>query len=178
MNRNIKDKCSITKTINVSYVLKISILLILTIIWMACKQQITERNQKVEYVYNQYENGTLKEIGILQDSVKQGLWITFYSTGKIEFIFFYKDGKKTGPQRMFREDGSLSGYAEMSNDMFNGKRISYYHGDIVSESHWINDTPHGLFIEYDVEGDFSIHEYKDGEFVRTIVGTPPPIIEE
>jgi hypothetical protein len=179
MNRNIKGKYSITKTANINYVLKIAVLPILLIMWMSCKQQIGEHIPTVEYVYKQYENGAPKEVGMLQDSMKHGLWFTFYSTGRIEFIFFYQAGKKTGPQRCFYENGRLSSYHDMYNDMYNGKQMTYYpNGQISSEYFGKNDTIHGLCISYDYNGNLEyIYEYKDGEFVRTVAGDDPPAIE-
>jgi hypothetical protein len=180
MNRNIKGKYNITKITDISYVLKITgLLILLTLMMSSCKQQIREHIPTVEYVYHQYENGVLKETGMLHDSVKDGLWVTFYPTGTIKYIFFYQDGKKTGPQRMFHANGKLSSYHEMHNDMFNGKQMTYYSdGQIASEYFGKNDTIHGLIISYDCKGKLEyIHEYKDGEFIRTVAGDEPFAIE-
>jgi antitoxin component YwqK of YwqJK toxin-antitoxin module len=147
--------------------------------WTACRQQVAQPIPIEEYVYIQYDNGSPKEIGMLQDSVKQGMWITFYPNDKIQSISFYKDNKWDGVQRGFREDGSLLSYTEMRDDMNHGKKISYYsNGQMASESHWVNDTPHGLFSGYNYNGILDyIYEYENGKFLRTIAGSPPPIVE-
>ena len=76
--------------------------------WMACKQQTVKHTPYTEFFYAQHENGMPKEVGMLQDSVKQGLWVTFFPTGAINFLESYKDGRLSGPQRGFRENGTMS----------------------------------------------------------------------
>ena len=149
----------------------------LIVAWTACKQQATTHIPKVEYVYTQYENGIPKEAGMLQDTVKQGLWVEFFQTGKIGSISFYNDGKLTGPYIGFRENGKMSFYMEMNNDLNYGKHLSFYEsGQISSEMYCTNDTVDGILTEYSEEGEITHQfEYSKGELVRVIKGVAPVI---
>ncbi len=179
MSKNTKDKYRIIKTA-ITQITKIVFLLSLILSGGACVNKTNNQTLVEEYVYIQYENGIPKEIGILQDSVKQGLWIRFYPTGKADYISFYKDGKQTGPQRRFYENGRLASYHEMLQDLNHGKYTTYYNpnGRIASESYWINDTINGISTQYLENGEIDTQvEYKKGKCVRVIIGVLP-IIEE
>ena len=171
MNKNINDKFNNTRTMN-SRIMKISIFIFIIVTLTSCQQPAIKDTSIIEHVYTQHENGSTKEVGILQDSVKQGLWIKFYPTGKIEFISFYQDGKQTGHQRSFWENGKLASYREMRDDMFHGRQITYYrNGQIAGEYFVINDTIDGIITGYSEDGEIDRQiEYRKGEYVRTIVG--------
>ena len=158
---------------------KIVIIAFLIVSWTACNQQTTTHIPKIEHIYTQYENGIPKEVGMLQNSVKQGLWVTFYPTGNIQSLEFYQEGKLSGPQRSFRENGQMLSYAEMRADLFHGKRTSFYHnGRIASISYWVNDSMDGALTEYSEEGEITHQfEYRKGELVRVIKGVAPFIVE-
>ena len=151
----------------------------LVAIWTACKQQTTTHIPQIEYVYTQYENGIPKEAGMLQDTVKQGLWVEFSPTGKIGSISFYNEGKLTGPFIGFRDNGIMSFYMEMNNDLNHGKSLSYYEsGQIASEAYWVNDSIDGICTHYSKDGKIEYQvEYRKDELVRVIEGVAP-FIEE
>jgi len=120
-----------------------------------------------------------REIGMMKDSLKDGLWISFYPDGGIAHIDFFEKGKWNGPSKYYNKNGQLVSYREVLNNMFHGKSCFYLdNGVMIGSSNWANDKPDGISETYHDNGelDYSI-EYKDGEYVRTVYGNPP-IIEE
>lgn len=173
MKKNISGKCCNLR------VIKVASLALVIVTCFACKQQEQQHNPQFDYVYTQRKNRNVKEIGMLQDSMKQGLWIGFYPNGKIEYISFYKDNKQHGPQRYFYEDGTLSIHYEMYNGLTNGHNISFYRNGQLNGIHYsVNDTIGGLLTSYEYDGTLDyIHEYNKGKYVRTIAGNEPLAIQ-
>ena len=168
MNKSIKDRLMITK-IGYTRIISSTLALIL----LSCN-----RPQKVpdlDFTYEKYEDGRIKELGMKKDSMKEGLWISFYPNGKINGIEFFDHDKWNGPIYYFHENGQLSIYRETKDGVFHGKGYNYYHHGVVAGNvNFIDDKQDGIFENYDDEGKLMcITEYKDGKYVRTIYGPEP-----
>ncbi len=121
-----------------------------------------------------------REIGMMKDSLKQGLWISFYPDGKIYGIEFFDNGKWNGPWYYFHKNGQLMMYHETKNGKWQGKGYNYYsNGVLMSKANFVNDRLDGEYEEYEEDGTlFRIWEYKNGAFVKAILGTAPLPDEE
>ena len=100
-------------------------------------------------------NGSVKEEGKLVDSLKQGLWKSFYDNGKPFCEGKYKDDKKTGRWKCYYRSGQLLSDQETES----GKNLSYYaDGKIEFEGQLKGSAKHGLWEYF----------YKDGKSSRKV----------
>lgn len=180
-DRSIKDKSTIMRDGCVG----ISFAMALLLMQIGCnshspKQQLEPNLSFIDTISKEWNAESFRrEIGMMKDSLKEGLWITVYPDGGIASIDFFEKGKWNGPSKYFHRNGQLALYREIRNGIFHGKSYGYLsNGVMISSSHWLNDKPDGIFETYHDNGelDYAV-EYKEGEYIRTVYGNPP-IIEE
>jgi hypothetical protein len=68
-----------------------------------CRTKFLQNGYKKYY----YEDGPLKEEGLMVNGLKTGLWKTWYTNGQIRDEVNYVDGKKHGLYQMWYDNGQL-----------------------------------------------------------------------
>jgi antitoxin component YwqK of YwqJK toxin-antitoxin module len=136
----------------------------------------TDIDHSVQYVLNKYENGNIHRLGMMVDSIQQGVRVVFFPDGKIHYFEFYLNGEGIGPVVGFYKNGRLRSYYFVNNEgKQHGEFKSFFdNGQISSEFFSINGSIHGLLKRYDRDGNIkAIWEYNMDTFVRTIQGYDP-----
>jgi hypothetical protein len=142
----------------------------------AGKKPETDIDHSIQYECSKYENGNIRRLGMRVDSIPQGAFVTFFPDGKINYFYFYLNGKGVGPTVVFYKNGRLRSYSFLDTEgKSQGESKSFHNnGQISMESFYINGSIHGLLKLYDRDGNIeSIWEYDMGKFVRTIHGSDP-----
>lgn len=118
-----------------------------------------------------------REVGMMKDSMKQGLWMLFYPSGKIYGIESFDNGEWNGPWYLFHENGQPFAYRGTKDGGFHGKGYNYYsNGVLMDKVYFIDDKADGIFEHYDEKGNLTeAIECRNGEYVRTVYGSPPII---
>ncbi|MBX7124341.1 MAG: toxin-antitoxin system YwqK family antitoxin [Cyclobacteriaceae bacterium] len=129
--------------------------------------------------------------GHLVNGVKTGTWITYFSTGAVQSITPYYNGKREGPSVEFNDGGQVIKRIWYHQDMRHGAyreynyanlkeernyvfgkiegrvRVFYDNGKIVEEGNYKNGLRDGVSKWYDQEGNVTIqYEYRDGQLVK------------
>jgi antitoxin component YwqK of YwqJK toxin-antitoxin module len=136
----------------------------------------TDIDHSIQYEYSKYGNGNIQRLGMMVDSIPQGLWIYFFPNGKIQHFYFYLNDKNQGPVVGFYKNGRMRFYYFANKEgQIHGESKSFHdNGQISQESFYINGSIHGLSKQYDREGNIKvIWEYNMDKFVRTIHGYDP-----
>jgi antitoxin component YwqK of YwqJK toxin-antitoxin module len=159
-------------------IIKIFKIIIFSICLISCtgNKSKTSIGHSIQYEYSKYENGNIRRLGMMVDSIPQGLWISFFPDGKIRHFYFYLNGKDNGPVVEFYKNGRMRSYwyANKEGRMHGESKSFHDNGQISLESFIINDSIHGLVKQYDRDGNITvIWEYNMGKFVRTIHGYDP-----
>ena len=56
-----------------------------------------------------YDNGRLKEEGILKDGVRHGLCVSYYESGELRSKLNWRDGLRHGEYKYYNKDGRVTG---------------------------------------------------------------------
>ncbi len=176
MKESTKDKSKITRIVSIIN------LLILSVVILGCTNTPVPNEpevHRIEYVdslvqYNEELGGRERYVGMMKDSLQEGLWVTIYPNGMIASISFYEKGKLNGPLTSFWENGQMSFYCELKDGIEHGKVYSWHSNGKLSQSYGFTDGKEdGVYETFDEEGNLiSSREYKDGEYIRTIYGIP------
>lgn len=133
-------------------------------------------NQLVSYLSKEY---------LYLNNLKHGLSTNYYKNGNIKSILPYKNGKRNGTAKFYDEEGKLISIIEYLNDketdreelnkMHNSLKIGiwkefYPNGKIKNESYYSQGKLHGLYKEYDLQGNLKrTYRYQHGTLVDTVV---------
>ena len=149
------------------------VLLISLSFYYSCSNQQNKEGVR-SYECARYNNGNIEILGMRVDSLKQGLWLTFYPSGQLKSIHYYKDDEEEGPIDHFYENGQLNQHMEFRNGALHGKLVLYYkNGKLIHESYRVNGLLDGIYKELIDDDFYNINEYDMGEHVRTIEGFKP-----
>jgi antitoxin component YwqK of YwqJK toxin-antitoxin module/S1-C subfamily serine protease len=127
--------------------------------------------QTVEYVNNK-KQGFLKDFdksGKLNFVKKHqnGLLLSdesFYDSGKTEYIWIYKDGKRNGTSKMFYESGEVKKVWNYLNGKLNGKSFTFFRNGNEAEAY---DYKNGEIINTHVKDKFGNTIYKSNNVNKT-----------
>jgi antitoxin component YwqK of YwqJK toxin-antitoxin module/S1-C subfamily serine protease len=128
--------------------------------------------QTVKYVNNKKE-------GFLKDFDKSGklnfvqkyqndLMLSeesFYDSGKTEYIWIYKDGKRNGTSKMFYESGEVKKVWNYLNGKLNGKSFIFFRNGNEAEA---DDYKNGEIINTHVKDKFGNTIYKSNNINKTL----------
>ena len=129
-------------------------------------------DQTVKYVNNKKE-------GFLKDFDKSGklnfvqkyqndLMLSeesFYDSGKTEYIWIYKDGKRNGTSKMFYESGEVKKVWNYLNGKLNGKSFIFFRNGNEAKA---NDYKNGEIINTHVKDKFGNTIYKSNNVNKTL----------
>jgi antitoxin component YwqK of YwqJK toxin-antitoxin module len=91
--------------------------------------------------------------GQLFCGLETGEWTTFYASGKIEEVQFYKDGKLHGEYLFYNEDGILIEKGNFNNGIREGEYHFYYNsGKIERKGNYKNEKIHGKVEQWSENG--------------------------
>lgn len=117
-----------------------------------------------------YSNGSLKEVGALIDSLKQGYWITYDSVGNLQSECVYVNDIINGEFNIYYPNGEPKVIGYMYHGEWKGKRDYYYsNGNIRNTGCYEDGKLDGVWEYYDENGylDKKI-EYEKGEMKKII----------
>lgn len=78
-----------------------------------------------------YENGNIKALYYLKDSLQHGKRIEYYENGVISSIATWENGKQTGQTIYFFPSGNISNIEKLENGISAGTSVSFYeNGDL------------------------------------------------
>jgi antitoxin component YwqK of YwqJK toxin-antitoxin module len=123
--------------------------------------------------YLEYAGKVLITKGAYKDSLKDGKWLQYHSSGQIKSEFTYKNGQAVGEQIFYANNGNIQYKNNLIEVTTNGKTTSLKHGKFISyhstgqisaEGNYEIDKKSGLWREYTQKGDlYREIFYKDGK---------------
>ena len=90
---------------------------------------------------------------------------SFYDSGKTEYIWNYKDGKRNGTSKMFYETGEVKKVWNYLNGKLNGKSFTFFRNGNEAE---IDDYKNGEIINTHVKDKFGNTIYKSNSVNKTL----------
>lgn len=137
---------------------------------ISCSQ--IDKKQENEYVFKNIilEDGS-NEIGMMIDTLRQGLWIEVSKKGVILNTCYYVDSKLRGPYNMYYEDGVPKFEAYFKDGEFIGRRVTYYpNGHIMDEGYFKDGKQDSIWTNYMEDGRIDKKvRFKDGKQVEVII---------
>lgn len=134
------------------------IVIITLLLIESCKEIRDKRNSSfshhcVEIKKEYYQNGLLKEVGAIVDSIKQGYWLTYDSVGRLESECVYVDDIFNGPFTLYYPNGKIMVEGFMLDSAWIGKRIYYYvNGNIKEIGFYENGNMDSVWTTFDENG--------------------------
>lgn len=106
----------------------------------------------------EYRNGSmLFQKGFYKSGKRDGKWVVYNRSGKVETIRMYKNGVLDGECLTFYEDGKLWEKSFYKNMQLHGWRIIYWpNGSIKSRAHYRKNKQVGKYTSYWDNGQLSI----------------------
>lgn len=106
------------------------------------------------YIENLWPNGKVRSRGVLLQSWNDGLWEYFDEDGNIYSEVNYVKGVKQGDAKRYYQSGLVRTYT-YNNNVRNGETLIFdTSGRIHAVGNFENDSLHGLWLEYDDQGNF------------------------
>jgi antitoxin component YwqK of YwqJK toxin-antitoxin module len=98
------------------------------------------------------------------DGLLHGQERTFYRSGELKSVGYFREGLLNGTVSMYFEDGTLMGRMEMENNLNNGRGIRYYsNGNKQLERFFVNNKLEGLTRGWYESGNIKTEkDYKNG----------------
>ena len=139
------------------------------------------------------ETGSVVEEGELLGGVKNGTWVTYYtSNNRPQSVTNFVNGKKNGLHLELNDRGQITLHCNYNNDILDGRWVKYqfgsrpekeafykmgqldgmykeYHrnGKLLKEAQFKDGKMHGYFKQYnDEEQLVAEYEYNNGEIVK------------
>ncbi len=125
-----------------------------------------------------YDNGQLKQVGAIIDSLRQGYWITYDSLGNIKAECIYVDDKLNGIFNLYYENGSPKVLGYMYLGDWVGERTFYYsNGNVKNKGYYKGGELDSIWENYEESGKLDkIIQYNKGEKIKILKDnklTPP-----
>ena len=127
--------------------------------------------------YMEYAGKVLISKGSYKDSLKDGKWFQYHSSGNIKSECTYKNGQAIGEQIFYSNNGNIQYKNNLIEVVVNGKTTSLKHGKFTSyhatgqistEGNYEMDKKSGLWREYTQNGDlYRENFYKEGKMHGT-----------
>lgn len=129
------------------------ICLIIQAMLMGCGPCVNKSKTFNDY----YENGSIKEHGIIQCGQRQGVWKKWHKNGQLQSETCYQQGKKHGPAKSYYENGKLYIESFYKNDQLIGVYKMYYRNGILNfkDSLDVEGKSEGLFELWHKDGTVS-----------------------
>jgi antitoxin component YwqK of YwqJK toxin-antitoxin module len=132
------------------------------------KVVLSEAALETDQIYKDYYDDaqTLKIEGMIHKNQPNGVWKTFYESGRIKNSINYKDGLIQGEAYFYYDDDQKTPQAEayFNNDQLQGKYIEFHeNGTIKAEMNYKDGLVEGPAKFFYPNGKLKIEaEYKDG----------------
>lgn len=111
------------------------------------------------YWYYYYEKGNLKNEGVIQNNVKQGVWKYYYENGQLKAEGYYSKNIKDQTWKHYYEDGTLKANAIYSDGR--GSYTEYYpSGKIKVTGPTFNNVGEGVWTYYHKNGNIEAKGYE------------------
>lgn len=153
---------------------------------------------------SRYANDTtLLEEGQVLNGLRQGTWLTYYPSGRIQLLSSYRDDQLNGVVLRFDERGQITEKTYYKNDLYHGPRVTYRFGRPQQEMNYVENLldgiknvyqangklqqeieyrmgkQDGIYRYYDDNGNVTLdYVYKDGEKVSGGIVEPPAPVDE
>jgi hypothetical protein len=130
-------------------------------------------DDQIEPVTTFYQNGRLRESGLMLNDKKDGYYYEFLESGEKYCELIVKDGKLHGIQKWFL-NGKLHYIETYENGIKEGKAISYNPrcGYIEEEGEYRKDMRHGLWYIYQKQKLIIVEFYRNDSLIETIYQSP------
>ncbi|NOQ27734.1 MAG: hypothetical protein GQ564_20415 [Bacteroidales bacterium] len=161
---HIKNRLKNTKRNN------ILIVLICLISIISCSQEDVYQEDNVIFLNTLLENN-IREIGMMKDTLKQGLWIEIDSNRVILNTQFYVNGELSGPFNMYYKNGSPRFESYIKDGEFVGKRTTYYsNGKIKDEGYFKDGKQDSIWTNFTEEGKLDKKiRFKNGKQLEMLI---------
>ena len=109
--------------------------------------------------------------GSFMNGLREGLWISYYTTGELDSKGNYKNGKRTGLWVLYHRNGQLWYKGKYKNGEYEGSWLSYYNdGQVMQKGEFHSNKREGLWVTYHGNGQLngklqSKGDYKNGNRV-------------
>jgi uncharacterized protein len=110
-----------------------------------------------------------REQGSFQNGLREGVWVSYRTSGLLKEKGNFKNGKIDGPWMSYHENGQLRNKGDFKNDEKEGSWVNYYeNGQISEEAFYKNGKNAGSWAVYYENGQLrnngELHEMVDGAF--------------
>ena len=168
-------------------------LFFILLITIGCQQKKHDQGFQID-ASQMYPNGNLKIMSstIVEDSIINTYFTSFYANGKVRETYNLKNGLKYGVYMAMFYDGQTKEYCIYENGLENGEYISYYpnrmylsrinwkegvlhgkstffypNGEPMQTGQFVDGLKDGEWIDYDQEGNISNKQiYIEGELLE------------
>ncbi|HIP37556.1 MAG TPA: hypothetical protein EYG85_11960 [Crocinitomix sp.] len=125
--------------------------------------------------YYHDDNKTLKETLPLKNGQINGLFKSFYPSGKLKSKIDYRESKREGSHKVYYENGKINYEANMQNEKKNGHAKEWYkNGQLRFDILFENNKANGMVKIYKEDGTIeSISEYAQGKEIKQIQPKEP-----
>ena len=120
--------------------------------------------------YYDDNNKTLKEAVPLKEGKINGVFKSFYQSGKLKSKIDYLKSKREGSHKVYYENGKINYEANMQNGKKNGQAKEWYsNGQLRFDIAFNNNMANGMVKIYKEDGSIeSVSEYRDGKEIKQI----------
>jgi antitoxin component YwqK of YwqJK toxin-antitoxin module len=116
------------------------------------------------WLYYSESDGSLSSEEHYNNTVKDGVWKTYYPEGQVAEEIIYRNGLKEGPWVQYFTDGKVKMKTTYINDEIEGQYLIYHLNGMVEVSGaYLNSKKNGTWVFYNEIGLMEKREeYKDG----------------
>ena len=131
----------------------------------------TDQKKDSTWLYYNESDGSLSLEEYYQNTVKEGVWKTFYPEGQVAEEVIYIHDRKDGPWTQYFTDGKVKLKAAYVNDQIEGQYIVYHLNGMVEVSGFFqNSFKNGTWVYFNDKGDMEKREeYQSGKLISQIV---------
>ena len=136
---------------------------------LSCRQRESRNDSRL--VFEKSNDVSSRVIGAVINGKKQGLWINYDDSGRIESFNTYVDDSLTGESISYFEDGEVSSIGEVKNGQPEGKWSFFYgKGKLAETGVYRNGRKTGVWEFYIEEGGLDKKvEYSKGQVKKIIL---------
>jgi antitoxin component YwqK of YwqJK toxin-antitoxin module len=126
------------------------------------------------WLYYSSEDGTLSAEEHYQNTLKEGVWKTYFPEGGVAEEVTYRADRKDGRWIQYFTDGTVKMKTQYVNDQLEGLYVIYHlKGSVEISGSFVQSNKHGTWVYLDANGVLEKREeYENGKLIsRQVAGT-------
>lgn len=136
---------------------------------LMARGKYVDQKKDSTWLYYSAEEGLLSAEEHYRNTVREGVWKTYFPDGRVAEEVSYRDGVKDGPWIQYFTDGTVKMKTNHRNDLLEGLYVIYHlKGGVEVSGTYLNNAKHGTWVYLDEDGVLEKkEEYEHGKLVST-----------